>query len=111
MDDDLAVDALSALAHRHRLQVFRVLVKEGPPGLAAGEIGGRLGIAPSALSFHLAHLERAGLLRSWRDGRQVRYAVEVDSMRRLLGFLTEDCCNGQPEICGGVIAAAKTYSD
>ena len=111
MDDELAVDALSALAHRHRLRVFRVLVKEGPPGLAAGEIGTRLGIAPSALSFHLAHLERAGLLRSWRHGRQVRYAVEVDRMRGLLAFLTEDCCNGQPEICGGLIAAAESYSD
>ena len=102
MDDQNAVAALSALAQEHRLKIFRALVKEGPSGLAAGEIARRLGLAPSALSFHLAQLERAGLLRSWRVKRHIFYAVEIDGMRRLLGFLTEDCCQGQPEICAAL---------
>ena len=102
MDDQNAVAALSALAQEHRLKIFRVLVKEGPSGLAAGEIARRLGLAPSALSFHLAQLERAGLLRSWRVKRHIFYAVEIGGMRRLLGFLTEDCCLGKPEICAAL---------
>ena len=105
MDQRKAVGALSALAHEHRLKVFRLLVKAGPGGLAAGAIATRIGIAPSALSFHLAHLERAGLLRSWRVQRHIFYAVSVEDMRRLLAFLTEDCCQGQPELCGELVPA------
>ena len=71
MDANGAVKAVSALAHLHRLTVFRMLVREGLSGLPAGEIAARLEIAPSALSFHLANLERAGLVQSWRSGRIV----------------------------------------
>jgi len=99
-----AVAALSALAHEHRLRVFRLLVRVGPPGLSAGKIATRIGIAPSALSFHLAHLERAGLLRSWRAQRHIYYALRVEGTRRLLTFLTEDCCQGRPEMCGQAMA-------
>ena len=88
MDEDRAIAALAALAHAHRLAIFRLLVREGPSGLPAGRIGEALAIAPSALSFHLASLDHAGLLRSRRDGRHVFYAVEVPAMRGLLGFLT-----------------------
>ncbi len=102
----MAIIALSALAQEHRLQVFRMLVKEGPSGLPAGEIAARIGAAPSALSFHLAHLERAGLLRAWRVKRNIYYAVEVEGMRQLLSFLTEDCCHGRPELCGGIATLA-----
>jgi len=102
MDNEHAVKAMGALAHLHRMKAFRILVGEGPSGLSAGEIAGRLGISPSALSFHLAHLERTGLVRSWRRGRNCLYAVEVEGMRSLLSFLTEDCCDGRPEICGVV---------
>ncbi|MGF1612123.1 MAG: helix-turn-helix domain-containing protein [Kiloniellales bacterium] len=108
MDDQVAIGALSALAQGHRLRLFRLLVREGPSGLPAGEIGERIGVAPSALSFHLAQLERAGLLRSWRVQRNIYYAVEIEGMRQLLGFLTEDCCQGRPEICGGVAQLTKT---
>jgi DNA-binding transcriptional ArsR family regulator len=106
MDDRAAIQALSALAQEHRLAVFRMLVKSGPSGLAAGAISERLGVMPSALSFHLSHLERAGMLHSWRDGRHVRYAVRVERVRQLLAFLTEDCCQGHPELCGGLTALA-----
>ena len=95
-----AVEALSALAQEHRLAVFRLLVREGPNGLPAGEIAERVAVPPSTLSHHLAHLERAGLLRSWRVERRIFYAVDIEGTRRLVAFLTEDCCQGHPEICG-----------
>lgn len=95
-----AVAALSALAQDHRLAVFRLLVREGPSGLSAGDIAAKAAVAPSTLSHHLGQLERAGLLRSWRVERRIFYAVDVEGTRRLLAFLTEDCCQGRPEICG-----------
>ena len=100
MEDGTAIIALSALAHENRLQVFRLLVKEGPSGLAAGEIAERIGVSPSALTFHLAHLVRAKLVQSWRKQRNVFYAVHVEGMRLMLTFLTEDCCRGHEDICG-----------
>jgi DNA-binding transcriptional ArsR family regulator len=100
MEDNVAIVALSALAQENRLKVFRLLVKEGPSGLAAGEIAERIGVSPSALTFHLAHLVRANLVRSWRKQRNVYYAVHVEGIRVLLTFLTEDCCHGHSEICG-----------
>ncbi len=87
-----AVDALSALAHDSRLAIFRVLVPEGPDGLSAGEIGKRLGIAANALSFHLTRLRTAGLVSVRRNGQQMIYAAAYDGMQRLMGFLTENCC-------------------
>jgi DNA-binding transcriptional ArsR family regulator len=106
MDESSAVRALSALAHAHRLAIFRTLVRAGPNGLTAGEIARAIGIGATALSFHLKELDRAGLVRAWRVGRFVRSAVEVEAVRRLLGFLVEDCCEGRPELCGDGIAEA-----
>ncbi|HEY4134089.1 MAG TPA: metalloregulator ArsR/SmtB family transcription factor [Alphaproteobacteria bacterium] len=97
---DEAVDALSALGQNTRLAVFRLLVKAAPEGLPAGRIAKELGVAPSTLSAHLAHLEHAGLLRSERAERQIFYAVDFAGTRKLLAFLLEDCCQGQPELCG-----------
>ena len=95
-----AVRALAALSHATRLEVFRLLVREGAIGLPAGQIAERLEVAPSTLSPHLAQLERAGLATSSRDERRIFYAVDIEGMRALLTFLTEDCCGGHPEICG-----------
>ena len=100
MEANDVVTALAALAQEHRLAVFRLLVREGPSGLSAGDIAARVAVAPSTLSHHLGQLERAGLLRSWRLQRRIFYAVDVEGTRRLLAFLTEDCCQGRPEICG-----------
>lgn len=102
MEMNSAVRSLSALAHEHRLSVFRLLVKAGTPGLAAGEIAAALELPPSSLSFHLAALESAGLVVATRTGRFIHYRVEPDAIRALLGYLTEDCCEGRPELCGGV---------
>lgn len=100
MEQKQAVAALAALAQEHRLAVFRLLVKEGPRGASAGDVAERVGIPPSTLSHHLAHLERAGLLRSWRVQRNIFYAVDIEGSRRLIAFLTQDCCQGHPELCG-----------
>jgi len=102
MEMTQATEALGALAQETRLSVFRLLVQQGPNGLKAGDIAKELGVTPPTLSHHLAHLERAGLLRSWRVQRQIYYAAEFDGMRQLLTFLTEDCCQGRPELCGTI---------
>lgn len=88
------VEALAALAHEHRLAVFRLLVEVGPDGLPAGEIAQRVGLAPSSLTFHLQHLARAGLLTQRRVGRQLFYATDFGVMNALVAYLTENCCGG-----------------
>ncbi|MEF2553908.1 helix-turn-helix domain-containing protein [Aurantimonas sp. A2-1-M11] len=104
MKEDAAVAALAALAHADRLAAFRALVQAGPQGLASGVIADKLAVPPTRMSFHLAALERGGLIRSQRDGRRILYTVRYDEMRGLLGFLTEDCCGGRPELCGDLAA-------
>lgn len=94
-----AVEALSALAHGHRLSVFRLLVREGAEGQPAGDIAREVGVPPSTLSTHLGILGHAGLIQSRREGRSVIYSADYEGMRQLLGFLVEDCCAGRPEIC------------
>ena len=106
MDEADIVHALAALAHGHRLRIFRLLVKRGPSGLPAGEIADKVGIGPTNTSLHLKELDRAGLLRATRDGRYIRYAIDVEGMRKLLTYLTEECCEGRPELCGEAFAAA-----
>jgi ArsR family transcriptional regulator len=102
-----AVAGLAALAHDQRLAIFRLLVKTGPSGLPAGEIAEAVGATPTSASFHLKELDRAGLIHATRVGRYIRYAVHFDGMRQLLTFLTEDCCQGQPELCGSTIKKAR----
>ena len=113
MDSEQAIQALSALAQEHRLAIFRLLVRQGADGLPAGEIGERVGIGPTGASFHLKELERAGLIHARRDGRFIRYAFSAEAMRGLLGFLTKDCCQGRPELCGDLILGetSRCYED
>lgn len=91
-----AVTALGALAQDSRLTVFRLLVQSGPEGLAAGAISRQTGIPPSSLSFHLKELTLGDLVTSRQEGRFVIYQARFDTMNRLLAFLTENCCGGQP---------------
>jgi DNA-binding transcriptional ArsR family regulator len=102
MNDLQATKALGALAQPTRLAVFRLLVREGPEGLPAGEVAARVGAQPATLSFHLAQLEQAGLLVSRRASRRIIYAADFAAMRALVGYLLDDCCHGRPEICAGL---------
>jgi ArsR family transcriptional regulator, arsenate/arsenite/antimonite-responsive transcriptional repressor len=92
MKPAVAVQALSALAHPSRLELFRLLVRRGPEGYAAGDIAERLGVAGPTLSFHLKELSQAGLLEARRDGRFLYYSASMQRMNMLVGFLTESCC-------------------
>jgi DNA-binding transcriptional ArsR family regulator len=98
----IAVEALSALAHASRLAVFRLLVRTGAEGMAAGDIAREVGALPNTLSTHLTILGHAGLVHSRREGRSIIDSADYDRMRKLLGFLVADCCGGRPEICGSL---------
>ena len=103
-----AIAALGALAQEHRLAAFRLLVQAGEPGLPAGAIADALGIPNSSLSFHLAQLARAGLVRSERRHRSLIYRADYGAMNRLVGYLMENCCAGAacaPDTACGAPAA------
>ena len=91
-----AVARLSALAHESRLAVFRLLVQKGPGGLCVSELLAKLDISPATLSFHLKELTAAGLLKSRQEGRFIYYMPDFPAMNALLGYLTENCCQGEP---------------
>lgn len=99
METKDAVNALAALAQDTRLELFRLLVRQGPEGLPAGHIAERLGLAPATLSFHLSQLRHAGLVASRRAGRQIVYAADYARMRALLSYLTEQCCQPGAASC------------
>lgn len=94
METMKVIEALGALAQEHRLALFRLLVQAGEAGLAAGAIADRLDIPNSSLSFHLAHLTRAGLIHQRRQSRSLIYTADYATMTELLGYLTENCCGG-----------------
>ena len=98
MERSKALAALSALAHEARLDLVRLLMPRGDTGLAAGEIGRELGLAASRLSFHLAALEQAGLIRSRKVARNVFYSVDAGGMGETIAFLLNDCCMEHPEV-------------
>jgi DNA-binding transcriptional ArsR family regulator len=89
-----AIQSLAALAQESRLSIFRLLIQAGPAGMAAGAIGEALDLPPATLSFHLAGLTRAGLAQSRQEGRFVIYSADYAAMNALVGFLTENCCQG-----------------
>lgn len=89
-----AIEALGALAQEHRLQLFRLLVQAGAEGMAAGDLARAIAIPNSSLSFHLAHLTRAGLIEQRRAGRSLIYSADYRAMDRLVAYLMENCCGG-----------------
>lgn len=103
MDRQQTLLALSALGQETRLDIFRLLVTAGETGMAAGEIGERLGVLQNTLSTNLGILLQAGLVSNRREGRSIRYFADMDGMSGLLAFLMEDCCGGRPELCQPVI--------
>ncbi|MGZ8284929.1 MAG: ArsR/SmtB family transcription factor [Allosphingosinicella sp.] len=102
MDSAGAISALGALAQEHRLELFRLLVRAGADGMAAGAIAEALGVPNSSLSFHLAQLSRAGLVRQERRHRSIIYRADYEAMNALVGYLMENCCEGGG--CGAVAA-------
>jgi DNA-binding transcriptional ArsR family regulator len=100
-----AIAALAALAQDTRLDIFRLLVQKGPEGLAAGEIGARLGQPSPTMSFHLNQLRFAGLITSRRESRSIIYGANFKAMTGLLAYLTENCCGGRPELCSPAAAS------
>jgi len=100
METPTAVNVLQALAQETRLEALRLLVQAGPQGLAAGQIGQRLGVAAPTLSFHLKAMQQAGLVTARRDGRSQRYTADFSRLNELVAFLTENCCVGVDPVGG-----------
>lgn len=92
MDTKIAVVRLASLAQDSRLAVFRLLVRHGPDGLPAGEIGTKLKIPQATMSFHLKELTNAGLLKARQEGRFIYYSPDFKAMNALVAYLTENCC-------------------
>lgn len=105
MEINEAAETLGALAHDTRLSVFRLLVQAGPEGLSAGEIAARLEARQNTMSSHLHKLSRAGIVSSERHGRHIIYCADFDAVGALLLYLMEDCCGGNAQVCGPVMAS------
>ena len=103
METTDAVTALAALAQNNRLDVFRLLVQAGPEGMPAGRVAETLDLAPNTLTFHFDRLRVAGLVTVRREGRSMIYAARFETMNALLGFLTENCCQGAAAKCGPTV--------
>ena len=94
-----AVSILAALAQDSRLDAFRLLVEAGPQGMPAGHLAASLRLTPNALTFHLDRLRDAGLVTVRREGRSMIYAAQFETMNQLISYLTDQCCQGRPELC------------
>jgi|SRR5579875_82262 ArsR family transcriptional regulator len=94
-----ALAALAALGQQTRLEIFRLLMRAEPDGMAAGVIAAAIGCPHNTLSAHVSILARVGLVRGTREGRSIVYRADVDGIRRLIAFLVTDCCDGHPELC------------
>ncbi|MFG1477864.1 helix-turn-helix transcriptional regulator [Xanthobacter sp. V4C-4] len=112
MNETQALAVFSALAHETRLRIVRLLVESGPEGQPAGAIGAAMGGASSSrMSFHLNHLEQAGLVRARRDGRSIIYSAVYPTLSALIAFLMQDCCSGNPQVCAPAVAALSCACD
>lgn len=103
-----ALAALAALGQPTRLDIFRLLMRQGREGLLAGAIAETIGCPHNTLSSHLSILARAGLVRGTREGRTILYRADVEAMGALLAFLVTDCCEGHPELCNFIEAEGAT---
>ena len=108
MNQRRALASFAALSQETRLRIVRVLVVAGPEGMPAGAIGDALDATSSRLSFHLTHLEHAGLVQSRREGRSIRYTATFEALSGLIAFLMQDCCQGRPEVCAPAMAVLAT---
>lgn len=112
MDDKQALGAFAALSQETRMRIVRLLVTAGPEGMPAGVIGEAMdGASTSRMSFHLSHLEHAGLVQSRREGRSIIYSASFTALSDLIQFLMRDCCQGHPEVCNPAVAALSCQCD
>lgn len=112
MESKSAIEILAALAQETRLQAFKLLVRNEPKGLAAGELAKLLEVPQNTLSTHLSILQRASLLTNERNGRSIIYRARLDAMQDVVLYLLQDCCNGKPELCKPLVTAiAKSSSE
>lgn len=105
------VEALGALAHEHRLAIYRLLVEKGPDGLSAGDIAEQVCLVPSSLTFHVQSLQRAGLITQRRVSRQLFYSADFAAMNELVDYLTKNCCGGTQScapVCDPMTTAKTT---
>jgi ArsR family transcriptional regulator, arsenate/arsenite/antimonite-responsive transcriptional repressor len=103
MESETAILALAALAQSTRLDVFRLLVKREPEGLAAGDIAKALAVPQNTMSSHLSILSRAGLVSARRFSRSIVYRADLTRFQAVVLFMLKDCCDGRPEICAPLI--------
>jgi DNA-binding transcriptional ArsR family regulator len=99
MDKNTALASFDALSRETRLDVLRLLIKAGPEGLAAGDIGEQLNVKQNTMSVNLKILAQSGLIVGNRDGRSVRYVADYKAIQSLVLFLMKDCCGGREELC------------
>ena len=111
MEKNQAVSTLSALAHGTRIDIIRLLIRAGCNGLPAGQIADALNVRANTLSNNLSILAAAGLVRSEREGRSIRYHARFEAMQHLLGYLMEDCCGGRPDLCRPVLRDIARSND
>ncbi len=104
METSNAIDVLAALAQPTRLEAFRLVMKNEPHGLPAGEVARLLDVPQNTMSTHLAILSRAGLISSERRSRSIVYRAEIDRVREIASFLVSDCCGGRPDLCAPLVA-------
>jgi ArsR family transcriptional regulator len=111
MENVAVLRAFAALAHEKRLTMFRHLARVGPNGLPSGAIAKVAGVSQTSVSYHLKELDRAGLVTQTRHGRFNHYALHVEGVRHLIEFLTHDCCEERPELCGTAFTKAKNVGN
>lgn len=107
MKGTVATAVFASLAAGLRLDAYRMLVRNSPAGLVAGELAARLAVPPSNLSFHLKALTQAGLVTVEQEGRFQRYRANLPLMQEVIAYLTEECCAGHPEQCVDLKAAGS----
>jgi ArsR family transcriptional regulator, arsenate/arsenite/antimonite-responsive transcriptional repressor len=103
MEEESAIACMAALSHGMRLKIFRFLIAKGPSGARAGEISDAVEVGATTASFHFKELYRSGLIVASREGRFIRYAVHIETVRRLFSYVLSDCCDGNPKRCGSFI--------
>jgi arsenate reductase len=111
MDENSAMEGLGSLAQPTRLAAFRQLLAAHPGSIAAGELAKACDAPHNTMSTHLGVLTRAGLVQAQRDGRAMNYRADIKVFRSLITFLTRDCCNGRPDLCGDIARLIPAHDD